>query len=151
MQRLHHVLNFRIIALLAAVSEGLTAYAPSYKDLKLSPKLPKMSFCQKFRRYPRFFLRKLNLFEFDNFGFNIDMENGGVFENRETMKVDNVVYSRIYGPIARKLCRVPSAPKRASKPMKQRFIRLNFYLYLLLNYLPPQFFFWSLPTFKVCG
>ena len=47
----------------------------------------------------------------------------------------------IYGPIARKLYRVPSAPKRARKPMKERCIRLNFYWNLLLNYLPPLNFF----------
>ena len=46
----------------------------------------------------------------------------------------------IYGPIARKLYRVPSAPTRARKPMKQRCIRINSYLNLLIHYLPPQFF-----------
>ena len=45
-----------------------------------------------------------------------------------------------YGSIARKLYNVPSAPKRARKPMKERCNRLNFYWNPLLNYLPPQFF-----------
>ena len=65
---------------------------------------------------------------------------------------DSYICLYIYmGHLQRKLYRVPCAPKRTRKPMKRRYIRLNFYLNLLLNYLPPQFFFWSPPGLKNFG
>ena len=62
---------------------------------------------------------------------------------------DSYICLYIYmGHLQRKLYRVPCAPKRTRKPMKRRYIRLNFYLNLLLNYLPPQFFFLESPRPK---
>ena len=59
-----------------------------------------------------------------------------------------LVQLSIYGPFIRKMYRVPSAPKRVRKPMKQRCIRLNFGLNLLLNYLPPSIFFLESPRLQ---
>ena len=56
--------------------------------------------------------------------------------------------NHVHGPIARKLYRVLSAPKRARNPMKQRCITIIFIWISCSTTCPPQFFFRSLPAFR---
>ena len=69
-----------------------------------------------------------------------------IYQSAETLS--GLKLLNIYGSIARTLYRVPSAPKRARKPMKQRtsVYSLKFFFHSLAQLPAPSIFFWSLPV-----